>query len=289
MAAPSGKSASVGFRNVRIYALNAAGVPNAPDYVTATPNPYEGVRVTAAKALSITHPEARRVTHFGDDFVFMIDRLPPTETISGELRTGKQDNAVDALVSGVKAYNLGTAGSTAAGLSIATDQQGFEPLLGMVGYQQGGEGDSTLGGLYGSRVWRSMMFPQTWLILREQGQSEAVLEPQYAVFPQICAAHLWGLPYTTSVEGNTLAQLDRYITTYKPLVVAWKSTSATPEEFKFATDHQAIDTAHIHVITLYTALSGAITDITATATKATTGITPATIADNDIVTAFYEW
>lgn len=284
MTAPSGKPASVGFRNVRIYALNAGGVPAADAYVTGTPNPYEGIVITAAKALTITHPEARRITHFGDDFVFLIDRLPPTETISGELRTGKQDNAVDALVSGVKAYTVGEA----AGLNVATDQQGFEALFGTMAYQQALEGNASLA-LYGSRVWRTLMFPKTWLILREQGMSEATLEPQYAVFPQNCSAHLWGLPYTLAIEGDLLGQIERWNVQYKPLVVAWKSASATPEEFKFLTAHQAVATTKIHVISRYTATTGVITDITGTATKATTGITPASIATDDVVTAFYEW
>lgn len=279
MTAPSGKTASVGFRNCRVYALNASGVPAA-----SSTTPYEGVVITAARALEITHPEARRVTHFGDDYVFMIDRLPPTETVSGVLRTGKQDNAVDALLSGVNAYVVGEA----EGINIATDQQGYEPLVGLLGYQQGGEGDSTLGALYGGRVWRSMFLPKTWLILQEQGMSEAILEPRYAVFPQLNAGHLWGLAYSLATEGSTLGQIERYITTYKPLVVAWKSASGTPTKFLFSATHPAAAASKIHMVTLYTATTGVVTDITATAVKEFDGITPAAIANNDIVIAFYE-
>lgn len=279
MTAPSGKTASVGFRNCRVYALNAYGVPAAP-----STSPYEGVVITATKALEITHPEARRVTHFGDDYVFMIDRLPPTETVSGVLRTGKQDNQVDALVSGVKAYMIGEA----EGINIATNQQGYEPLVGLLGYQQGGEGDSTLGALYGSRVWRLMFLPKTWLILQEQGMSEAILEPRYAVFPQLNAGHLWGLPYTDAVEGNEIGQIERYIMTYKPLVVAWKSANSSPTKFLFHASRPAAAASKIHVVTRFAAATGAITDITTSAIKEYDGITPSAIATDDICVAFYE-
>ncbi len=279
MTAPSGKSANVGFRNCRVYALNAYGVPAAP-----STSPYEGVVITATKALEITHPEARRVTHFGDDYVFMIDRLPPTETVSGVLRTGKQDNAVDALLSGVNAYTVGEA----EGINIATDQQGFEPLVGLLGYQQGGEGDSTLGVLYGSRIWRALFFPKTWLILQEQGQSEAILEPRYVVFPQLNAGHLWGLPYSLTTEGSLLGQIERYITTYKPLVVAWKSANSSPTKFLFHASRPAAAASKIHVVTRFVAATRVITDITASAIKEYDGVTPAAIATDDIVTVFYE-
>ena len=264
MAAPSTQSANVGFRNVRLYALNTFGVPDAPEYVTLTPNPYEGLKITAAKALTINHPEARRVTHFGDDFVFLIDRLPPTETMSGELRTGKLDLTVDAFLSNVKQYLPSS--NEAVAMNVATDQQGFEPLVGLMAYQQGEQGDASLS-LYGSRVWNSVIFPQTWVILRQQGMSEAIYEPQYAVFPQLNTKHLWGISYTTAIEGDTIGQVERWITVGKPLVVAWKSASNTPEEFKFDSVHQALSTSKIHVITKCTS-AGAITDITSSATKA---------------------
>ncbi len=278
MTAPSGMAASVGFKNCRIYALNAYGVPAA----TST-TPYMGARITAARALEITHPEARRVTYFGDDYVFMIDRLPPTETISGVLRIGKQDLTVDSELSGVNLFTL----NDAQGMLVASNQQGYEPLVGMFGYQQGGEGDSTLGALYGSRVWRSLFFPKTWLILQEQGMSETPLEPRYALFPQLNASHLWGLSYSTTTEGATIAQIERYITTYMPLVVAWKSASGTPTKFLFDTNYPAASASNIFKVTRYNASTPAVTDITATAIKEYDGITPAVIGTSDIVTCFY--
>ena len=264
MAAPSTQSANVGFRNVRIYQLNAAGVPAA-----TSPAPYEGRVISAAKALTVNHPEARRVTHFGDDFVFLIDRLPPTETVSGELRTGKLDLTVDSLLSNVNQYTVGEA----RGMNVATDQQGFEPLVGLLAYQQGEQGDASLS-LYGARVWNSIIFPQTWLILRQQGLSEAIYEPQYAIFPQLNTKHLWGLPYTTATEGDTIGQIERWITVGVPLVVAWRSDNDTEIEFKFSTAHLPTSTAKVHAVSLYAAASGTVTDIFATCTITATGITP---------------
>jgi hypothetical protein len=118
--------------------------------------------------------------------------------------------------------------------------------------------------------------------------SEAILEPRYAVFPQINAGHLWGLPYSLTTEGSTLGQIERYITVYKPLAVAWKSASGTPAKFLFHASRPAAAASKIHTVTRYNATTNAITDITASAVKEYDGVTPAAILTDDIVTAFYE-
>lgn len=278
MAVPTSILAMVGFRNVRIYELTAYGVPAA----TST-TAYEGIRVSGASALNITHPQPRDVQHFGDDYVFARDILPPTSAMDAVIRAGKIRNDLDALVSGVKAYSIGEA----AGLNVATDRQGFEPQFGILTYSQAEDANED-GANMGKRLWGSVIFPKAWVIFQEQSRDQNAYSAQYTVRAAFVTTHLWGLPYSLSTEGSLSAQEERWATEYKPNVCAWKVSSGTPAALLFNTARQAVATTKIHAVTQCTS-AGAITDVTSTVTKATTGVTPLSQASGDIFTCYYEY
>ena len=279
MTAPTSVLAMVGFRNLRAYQLNASGVPAATSTTV-----YEGTRISGASTLTLTHPQPRDIIHFGDDIVFARDILPPNAAMDAVLKAGKIRNDVDAMFSGVKAYTVGEAN----GLNVATDQQGFEPQFGLLAYNQAVDADES-GTTMGRRMWGSVVFPKAWVIFQEQTRDQNPYSSQYTVRSALVNAHLWGLPYSTSTEGALIAQMERWATLYKPIVVAWKVTGSSPAAMLFNVARQAASTAKIHVVTQMAALTGAVTDVTSSATKATTGITPATQADGDIFTCYYEY
>lgn len=270
--------AMVGFRNCRIYQLTAFGIPAATNTT-----PYEGTRLSGATALQITHPAPRDIVHLGDDYIFARDILPPNAALDAVLRAGKVRNDIDAMVSGVKSYAIGEA----AGMNVATDQQGFEPQFGILGYSQA-EDANEAGTTMGLRQWGSVIFPKAWIIFQEQARDQNPYSSQYTVRAALGTAHLWGLPYSIATEGSLIAQEERYATQYKPNIAAWKVTGTSPAALLFATARQAVSTAKIAVVTNCTT-AGVITDVTSSVTKATTGITPASQADGDIFVAYYEY
>ncbi len=279
MAAPTSVLAMVGFRNLRIYALTTAGVPAATSSTV-----YEGTRVSGASTLTVTHPQPRDIIHFGDDIVFARDILPPNAAVDAVLKAGKIRNDLDALVSGVKSYTVGEA----KGLNVATDQQGFEPQFGILSYSQAVDADES-GTTMGTRMWGSVIFPKAWVIFQEQPRDQNPYSSQYTVRSALVNSHLWGIAYTTGTEGSLIAQLERWATLYKPIVVSWKVSGTSPSALLFASARQAVSTSKIHVITQCVGGTGAVTDVTSGTTKATTGITPASQGDGDIFTCFYEY
>jgi hypothetical protein len=135
MASPSGINSGVGFRHVQILRLD----DNGTIYSTGT-TVYEGVVIGGAKALTITDPEPRQIVHTGDDSVFALDTLPPQEPMSGEMRTGKQADALDSLLSGVNVVTVGEASL----FPVGTDKRGSEIQVGLPSGRRHGSGEWNL-------------------------------------------------------------------------------------------------------------------------------------------------
>jgi hypothetical protein len=270
MTAPTGIRSGVGFRNCVIFALNAAGLPAA----TAT-TPYEGVRLSGAKTLTINDVEPRKITHVGDDVIIAIDFLPPVEGMSGELHTGKRNDVVDAVLTGQKAFAAGNI----AMFGLGTDKRGYEPQVGLLAYQQANDTDPASVTL-GRRVWESRVMPKALLYSRDTGLGDQPTDHIYTVVPAIVGAHLWGPAFTDNIEGHLSAQMFRAESLYKPKLVAWLAEVATTE-YLFPVNAQAADTDYI------VTKNGVI--LSTGMTKATNGVTfsPALEAA-DLICAFYE-
>lgn len=207
----------VGLRHVQIMALNSDDYPNA-----TTQTAYEGVTLSGVVSLTLNDPEPQQVVHRGDDRVFALDTLPPTDAISGELSVSKTNDTVDALLTDDKSFDIGEASM----FGLGTDKRGDENQVGVLAYRQSLDTDPSSGG-FGTRRWEFRLFPKTYIIPRATGLEQDTSESRvYTVRPQFVKEHLWGEAFSTGTEGFEQAQMLRGISVYKPKVVAWKATKA---------------------------------------------------------------
>jgi hypothetical protein len=271
MSAPTGIRSGVGFRNCVIFALDANGYPAATDET-----PYEGTLISGVRTMSLNDPELRRIPNPGDDGIVGIDTLPPSEAITGELRTGKINDVVDALITGQKAFTVGEA--TLFG--IGTEKRGFENQVAMIAYRQAQDTDPD-SPTFGIRFWDFRILPKTILYTRETGYAETMEEHIYNVIPAKVTSHIWGTVFTEEVEGFVQSQLVRGVSSKKPKIVAWKGDGIV-KEFLFPAKAQAVSTSKIVAWNNGTA-------VTVDLTKAVTGLTFTTAPlAGDIIVAFYE-
>lgn len=271
MSAPSGIRSGVGFRNAVIFELDAVGLPKA----TST-TPYEGVRVSGAKTLTLNDPEPRRITHPGDDYIVSIDVLPPSEAMTGELHTSKMNDLMDTVLTGQKVFTAGEVSLFGQG----TDKRGYEAQVGLFAYRQAQDTDPE-SATYGQRLWESRIMPKAQLISRDSGFSDQPEDRVYTVVPAFVTTHLWGVSFTDAVEGFAKGQVIRGVSWGKPKLVAWKA-DGTEDNFLFPTDAQALSEAKIVVWK-----NGTL--ITTGLTKATTGLTFTSLpTSGDILVALYE-
>lgn len=270
MTAPSTIRSGVGLRHVQILAIAADDYPAAVDT-----SAYAGATISGARALSITDPEPRQIIHQGDDGIFALDSLPPTEPISGELRTSKVNDVVDAIIGDDKSVTVGEAKLFPEG----TDQRGNENQVIMLAYRQTLDTDPDSAN-FGARRWEFRLIPRALLIARDGPLDENPEERLYAVRPQFATKYPWGVAFATTTEGCTRAQMFRGISQYKPKLIAFKGDNATVA-FAFPTAAPAADVAKVQVW-----VNGSpVTPSTVTVTNFTLASTPSTDAN---VVVFYE-
>ncbi len=281
MTAVSGKMVSVGFRNAVAYAINQTTGLLDPGSATPT-TPYEGVRISRSRALSMNVPEARHIVHFAEDRVFQLDNLPPTEPITGELRTANANQVLDALFGGIKVHTVGEATTTL----IGSDQQGYEPQVAILGYQvalDDDEGATTLG----LRRYRGILSSRSLLIRREGGMTDQPFETMFTWRPSFINAYPWGIPFTVTDDGAQQSQLIHAMTEGKPWIAVWKQTGVGGA-FSFATDRPASAVNKIHVVTINGVLSPPADYTPGTTTTALGFDAGKEPAANATVVAFYE-
>ncbi len=266
MSAPSNKRSGVGFRNCVVFPLNAANLPAA----TGT-TAYEGFQAAGAKTLTINDPAYRVITHIGDDRAMQIDQLPATNGATAQLHLGRLDDDLEAAFSGLKAFVVGEMNMLLAGV---TSQSGFEPTVGLLGYQQALDEN-------GNRVWHSVMFPRCTVAKHESGFLDQPEDRLYDVVPALATAHIWGTAFATATEGAIQAQIVRAISQYKPALVAFLGDGATTD-FLFPASRQAAATGKIKVWKNGTVVSAGLTLLTS---KVTFSVAPAL---NDLVVVLYE-
>lgn len=273
MTTPQTARSGVGLRWVQVFALNTYGSPLA----TGT-TAYEGVQVEGSKALTITLPESRDIVYQGDDIALALDMLPSQDGASGQLTAGKTDDTLEALLTGNKSFTIGDGESM--GMLLATDNQGKEPLVGMLAYRQAVD-DRKGSATYGQRVWEWYIFPKTWVVPSEAGFNDSPTEKTYKVRPQIVRTHLWETAFTTATEGATQGQVLRGISVYEPKLVSFVGNN-TVTAFLFPT------TAYAAAATKMTVWVNGVNTTTGI-TKATTGVTFTTApTTNARIEVFYE-
>lgn len=272
MAVIDGKSYPVGARHARLYEFNASGYLNAQSVSV----PYEGVQIVGAQTFEVTLPEYRRIAHPGDDQVLQTDFLPPTEPATATLNVGEEDLVNLATMTSVSVRTLGESKQ----MFLATDQQGNEPDLGLLLFQQSLDGS-------GLRNWRGFQIPRGRLSPRPSGFNENPATHAYQVVMGVSTKTLWGETLTNSLYGATKGQIGLMHTQYKPHVVAWLG-DGTEDVFSFHADRPAVSTAKINGVWVNGVLKVLTTDYTVTTTAITFG--PSDIpASGAVITCFYEY
>lgn len=211
MTATSGKQLAVGIRRAVIFELDTNGYPAA----TGT-TAYEGIEVTGPKAFSLTVPEARKISHVGNDRVLALDYLPPTEGVSGELRVASNDMVAKAAVANVNTFAI----AEATLMPWATDQQGFEVDTGLLLFQQSLDTTSKL------RRWKFYLVPKARVLPAPASMDENAAEDRYSIAPNPSSSHIWGTALATGTEGATEMAMAEGMSEGKPNIVAFKGNNS---------------------------------------------------------------
>jgi len=226
----------VGLRYVQVFAL-------AEDYPAATSTTaYEGVSISGARSLSITDPEPRQINHVGDDRLFALDVLPPTEPVTAELRVAKVNDTLDAVLGDDLAFTVGEAQM----FGVGTSNRGEEDQVGILAYRQALDTDPTSSS-YGTRRWSFYIIPKAIVVSREGSMDDNPEEKVYSIYPQLTKEHLWGLAFSTATEGFLQAQIIRGVSEYKPHIVAWQVADTAAVTLSFPSAYPAQSTSKITV------------------------------------------
>lgn len=270
MANTSGKQLAVGLRRAVIFALDANGYPAAPGTTV-----YEGIEIVGPKAFNLTIPEARRISHTGNDRVLALDYLPPLEGVSGELRVASNDIVAKALVSAVNTFIVGEANFMPWG----TDKQGSELDLGMLLFQQSLDTDTK------SRRWKFYLVPKGRTIPSPASMDENPAEDLYRVAPNPTTKHLWGTALVAGTEGATESALFEGMSEGKPNIVAFKG-DGTVVAFVLPTGKPATATAKMKIWQngVVKAVGTGLASLTVTTITFT-----AAPANGDMVVVWYEY
>lgn len=273
MANTSGEQYAVGMRHARVYNLDQSlAVPKA----TST-SVYEGLQIVGARAFELTIPDPRRIAHVGDDQVLATDMLPRQEPSSGVLRAARNDHDVVALLSGTTAFVVGES----AGVGYGTSEQGSEPIIFALCYQQAKDAST------GARRYRAYFVLRTQAIINPNSMNENAAEFEYNLLPSASSIHIWGSSFASGTEGFTSAEILEFMTEDIPHVAAWQG-DGSETEFTFDTDRQATSTDKIHAV-YSIASDGTATDESGE-TLAVTGITFGVAPTNgDYIVCFYEY
>lgn len=267
MTQATGKQFPVGLRYGAAFALNSSGLPDA----TSPTTPYEGVQFHSANAFDIAFPDARQIVHPGDDKVSAIDYLPPLDPITGTLSVSRYDMTLNALLTGVLEYTPGEMDA----MSWATDQQGDEPSVGLLLYQQ------SLAGVTKIRNWRSFLIPSARVIPKPGGMSADQVNTTYQIGVNPTTKQLWGTTLDITVEGALEHGFVEFHSEYKPWMAAWLA-NGTATVFSFSAGHQAQATAKIEVWDNGLNVTGSVTLAT---TDVTFSVAP---TSGHVVVVWYE-
>lgn len=237
MTAPAVIASGVGARSLTIFALNASTYIDA----TSPTAPYQGLAATGLRSLELNDPQPRFITHVGDDSPFALDILPPLEAITGSCVVSKQNDTLDAALTGLKSFTVGETKM----FPVGTNLRGFERTMGALVYQQAEITDPS-SSTFGNRVWLFKILPQVIFFPIEPGMNDNPEARTYAIRPGFVTKHIWGTTLTVATEGATRAQIIRGISQYKPKLIGWLGNNSTTV-FTFPTDAPLADTAKIAV------------------------------------------
>jgi hypothetical protein len=194
---------------------------------------------TGARTLTINDPTPRIISHVGDDGVFSVQVLPPTEVMSGELVMDKTNDPIDAIVSGVSKVTIGQSNV----FHEATNMRGYEPQVCALAYSYAQDNDPN-SSYFGATLWDWRLFPKATVFFRETGYGQEANTRSYTFTPMYCTAYPWGVAYTQATEGCTRSQAIRGVGYNKPVMVSFLGDGATTG-FPFDSQKSAANAAKV--------------------------------------------
>lgn len=255
MTAPTTKYVGAGYRHGQIMVLGSDGYPIAAGTKT---NVYEGLAIERGRELTINFPEPRMIAHRGDDVIFALQMLPPDTAVTGALRTGIEDLALEQALTGNKVVQVGEINL----INVATNLAGSEYQVAIIAQQPGqpaGKGASDAG----VAGWNQLIFPKAWLIPRTGGMSEAnnPYEKNYTLSPTMSSKYPWGLAMTTNADGCLAAFFQKGNSQYPMWWANFKGDNSVTE-FSFSANYQAVSTSKMAVYVNGTLQTSGITKAT---------------------------
>jgi hypothetical protein len=276
MTVPSGIQYPSGFRFGAAYAIDQT---TGRLKGTSPTIPYTGERFVGAKAWSLTIPKQRRIFHIDADRVGAADFLPPTETASGQISVSADNMTLDEILTGNKKVTIGNAATIAA----QTSNQGFEPFVALLLWQQSINFATRL------RTWRSFLIPRSKAVPMDAGAADKEVDGNYDILMTPSTANIFGANITTAIDGAVDAQYFKTMTVGRPMLAAWTGDGyAMDYTLQYNTDSvlTAAPTIDVGSLTVYKngiVVSAGLTKIT---TKFTFAVPPLVTDD---ICAFWEY
>jgi hypothetical protein len=229
--------------------------------------PYMGETLKGGKAWNLSIPKQRRIFHIDADRVGAADFLPPTEAASAVINTSADNMVLDAILTGNKVVNIGTA----ATIADLTSQQGFEPLIALLLWQQSLDSVTRL------RTWRSFLIPRAKAIPMLSGFADKEVDSTYDVLMTPSSTTIFGVSLSTSIDGGTDAQLFRAMTAGRPAIAAWLADGYT-SIFTFPAGY----TPTIDVGSVAVYVNGVLVTVGITVTTTSVTFSVAPLANDDV-------
>ncbi len=275
MTAPTTKYVGAGYRHGQIMVLGSDGYPIAAGTKTDV---YEGLAIERGRELTINFPEPRIIAHRGDDVVFALQMLPPDTAVTGALRTGIEDLALEQALTGNKVVTVGEINL----INVATNLAGFENQVAVIAQQPGQPGGKGAADA-GVAGWNQIIFPKAWLIPRTGGMSEAnnPYEKNYTLSPTMSSKYPWGLAMTANADGCLSSFFQKGNSQYPMWWANFKGDNSTLV-FSFSASYQAVSTSKMAVYVNGVLQTSGITKAT---DKITFSVAP---ADNANIAVIYE-
>lgn len=234
MTSPAVIRSGAGVRDFQIFALDASGYPAATSTTV-----YAGIDVSGVKSVTINAPTPRSIQHFGDDRIFALDLLPPTEPVTAEVVVSKINDTVDAALTGNKSFTVGEMKF----FGVNSDNTGNENQVGVVVYQQSQDTDPASAN-FGKRYWEVKIMPRAWMFPRESSMNENPTEFNYTLAPNFTTKHIWGTSFSTTTEGFGQSQMLRGVSENKPRLVSFMGDGSTTT-FTYSSVGTAVSTAKV--------------------------------------------
>jgi len=260
------------------FILNA--ITGLPDVGFNSGTLVAGTNIEGIDTFNYNSPEPQKITHYGEDYAFAQDSLPPTEVGSFTVTTAKTNLSLDTFFDGTNLVTLDTTVKARLGNS---NKRGNEPQTLSNVYRQALDtqnGSATFGKL---RQWHAAMVPSARFVTNLQSMEQTKTTKTYNGIPTPVNQTPWGSAFDETTWGATRGEYIELTFDYKPSIACGlgNGTLAT-----FALPKAPIDVAHTHVWVDGTLAT--VSSVNTSLTNPSVTIASATGSGNKLVFAIVE-